>query len=104
MRLLLAGLFALYTGYAFAQSNCLPYAKMETVLKDKFQEEIVAAGVVLDVNLMPTGSVIEIYASPKGATWTVVETRGGQSCVKIAGRDWAQIPFVPSVLPLKQPV
>lgn len=66
-----------------AQPACTTHEQMVKQLESKYSERRVA------VALSEKGSLIEIYSSPDGATWTMVVTLiDGRSCILIAGKDW----------------
>lgn len=56
-------------------------------LDGKFDEAPVAAG------LAANGSVLEVFTSPDGITWTIVLTQpNGATCVMASGESWMGIP------------
>lgn len=68
---------------AQAPAACAAHAEIERQLERKFAERRIALA------LTEKGSLVEVYASPDGATWTVVVTLvDGRSCVLLAGQDW----------------
>ena len=45
-----------------------------------------------DVGINNIGSLVQIFLSPGGTTWSIVVTRGdGWGCVVTAGRDWRSV-------------
>ena len=82
----------LLTGAAFmaqpaaAQQAGVPRAEVVKALGDRFAEESVGLGIAQN------GSVIELFTSKDGATWTIVMTMpNGLSQVIAAGESWMQI-------------
>lgn len=73
-------------GQTLAQSAdpaCGPRAAMLEVLARRYGERPVAGGVTAE------GRLIEVLASPDGATFTVLLTDGrGASCLVLAGAGW----------------
>ncbi|MFQ5773482.1 MAG: hypothetical protein ACE5GS_03080 [Kiloniellaceae bacterium] len=68
---------------ARAQSVCTTHSAMAEQLKSKYAENRIA------VALTSKGSLVEVFSSADGATWTVVVTLiDGRSCILIAGEDW----------------
>lgn len=69
-----------------AAQTAMPHDRIETLLKARYGETPVARG------LMQNGWLIEVFASPKGDTWTIVfTTPEGVSRVGSAGVAWSQI-------------
>jgi hypothetical protein len=65
------------------QSRCGPREELVEVLRNKYRETPVAAGVTL------SGGLVELLAQPDGATWTImVTTPQGRSCLVAAGEGW----------------
>jgi hypothetical protein len=65
------------------QSRCGPRQELVEVLRKKYRETPVAAGVTL------SGGLVELLAQPDGATWTImVTTPEGTSCLVAAGEGW----------------
>ena len=76
-------------GAAWAEPQCSPRQVVIDYLLAEFQEQPVGAGVANN------GGVVEVLASPNGATWTILVTRAdGVSCMMAAGRDWQVLPLV----------
>lgn len=68
---------------ASAQSACFERAALLKHLSGKFEEAPVAAG------LAANGSVLEVFSSPDGVTWTIVLTQpNGATCVMASGESW----------------
>ena len=67
-----------------SQPWCEPRPELVKILKRDFNEEPISGG------LSTNGLVVEVFASPEGATFTVVITHPvlGQSCVVQAGFGW----------------
>ncbi len=85
--ILIAGL--LFAGWiAFppavqAQAVCGPRAEVVERLKNGFSEAPVSSG------LSSNGSMVEVFATPSGSSWTIVMTRpNGRSCLVAAGEGW----------------
>lgn len=71
---------------AFAQSACFERSALMKHLDGKFSEAPVAAG------LAANGSVIEVFSSADGNTWTIILTQpNGASCVMASGEAWMGI-------------
>ncbi|MFC4270998.1 hypothetical protein GQF03_04635 [Sneathiella chungangensis] len=68
---------------ASAQSVCFERTALLKHLSGKFEEAPVAAG------LAANGSVVEVFSSPDGLTWTIVLTQpNGATCVMASGESW----------------
>lgn len=79
-------LLALVPGQAIAQANCNTREAVERILRDKYQEQVVAAGIT------GQGHRIEIFASDDGASWSVViSTARGMACLAASGRNWRAV-------------
>jgi hypothetical protein len=90
---LLAAL-ALGSQPAAAMTPCGPRADFLKTLKDKFQEEGRALGMV------GKSSVMEIFTS-KAGTWTIMVTAPeGRSCIIAAGNSWEDMPPVKNLTSL----
>jgi len=73
---------------ASAQNACFERAALLKHLDGKFDEAPVAAG------LAANGSVLEVFTSPDGVTWTIVLTQpNGATCVMASGESWMGIPL-----------
>jgi len=90
---MLAGLFA--GAPAVASGVCMPRESLVKELSDKYSE---APIVIAPTNV---GVLLEVFASPGGATWTLAITRpDGISCIIMVGENWRKA--VPKVV--KAPV
>ena len=68
---------------ASAQNVCFERGALIKHLSGKFEEAPVAAG------LAANGSVLEVFSSPDGVTWTIVLTQpDGATCVMASGEAW----------------
>ncbi len=73
---------------ASAQNACFERGALIKHLDGKFSEAPVAAG------LAANGSVLEVFTSPDGVTWTIVLTQpNGATCVMASGESWMGIPL-----------
>lgn len=67
---------------------CHDAGEIAKQLSAKYKEAPVAFG------LQSNGNLLQIYASDKKSTWTVVSTSPtGQSCIVAAGKRWESLPF-----------
>jgi hypothetical protein len=67
---------------------CIPYPELRKALRGKYGENPVAFG------LHANGSLMQIFASNTGDTWTVVMTSPkGLSCIVAGGNDWYVLPM-----------
>lgn len=74
---------AFWPGNAIAQANCNTREAVERILRDKYQEQVVAIGIT------GQGHRMEVFASDDGATWSVVVTTPrGMACLAASGRNW----------------
>jgi hypothetical protein len=65
---------------------CGKAAAIAATLAERFGETPAGRG------LSATGSLLEVYASASGDTWTAVQVLPtGQACVIATGRDWQQL-------------
>ena len=85
----------LATASASAQSSegvrmpCHDAGEIAKQLSAKYKEAPVAFG------LQSNGNLLQIYASDKKNTWTVVSTSpAGKSCIVAAGKRWESIPLI----------
>jgi hypothetical protein len=63
--------------------QCTHRQIMASVLKERFQESPVAAGI------SEAGALVEIWATSDGQGWTMTITRpDGQICMVVSGRAW----------------
>jgi hypothetical protein len=89
VRLLIGLLLCLLSTPVFAQDQegpkCLPMDQMETTLAAEFNETRVAQGIRRDGR-----SMILVYVSPNGESWTVVIVSASDqmACVADYGGDW----------------
>jgi tetrahydromethanopterin S-methyltransferase subunit C len=66
---------------------CIAYAELRKALQGKYGESPVAFGVHAN------GSLMQVFASDAGDTWTVVMTSPkGISCIVAGGNDWYVLP------------
>ena len=66
---------------------CHSYSEIARQLGDRYREEQVAAGLQND------GTLLQVFASKDGDTWTVLSTSpDGTACVVAAGRGWQAEP------------
>jgi len=73
---------------ASAQNACFERGALIKHLGGKFDEAPVAAG------LAANGSVLEVFTSPDGITWTIVLTQpNGATCVMASGESWMGMPI-----------
>ncbi len=62
---------------------CHEYREVRRQLADRYGEAPVSAGV------RSTGELVEVFASPRRGTWTIVSTSpAGLACVLAAGKGW----------------
>lgn len=77
------------TAVAHAQSGCFPRADLVQHLASNFHEQPAAAG------LADNGSLLEVFASKDGETWTVVlSLPNGTACLVATGQQWQETPRV----------
>ena len=70
---------------AHAQIGCAPYSQMTDTLKVKFGESMLGMGIT------SAKSIVEIWASYKNGTWTVLLTNSdGLACIKASGTRWVE--------------
>ncbi len=78
---------AFFAFEAKAEAQCNTTESIRAQLGDKYKEKPVAAGV------MNNGSLIEVYTSEGGGTWSIVITGvNGISCLVSAGEGWRALP------------
>ncbi len=71
------------TGEAAPETVCFDRAALIAHLNGKFSETPIAAG------LAANGSMVEVFSSPEGDTWTIVLTGpDGATCVMTSGESW----------------
>jgi hypothetical protein len=67
---------------------CAPYGELRKALQGNYGENPVAFGVHAD------GSLMQVFASDAGDTWTVIRTSpDGISCIVADGNDWYVLPL-----------
>jgi hypothetical protein len=72
------------TGRA-AEPTCHRYDQVVTHLGRKYQEVPVGRG------LQTNGQLLQLFASRRTGTWTVISTKpDGTTCVVAAGEDWEE--------------
>jgi hypothetical protein len=80
---------------AFAQSSgpaCVKRADLIKHLEAKYHEAPAAVG------LADNGSLLEVFASKSGETWTVTVTMpNGISCMVATGQQWQDLPRVAQI-------
>lgn len=75
---------------------CAPRGEVVAALQNQFGERVVARGLSGD------GAMVELFATPDGATWTIVITLPGNvSCPGGAGRAWQAVVPSPKKMGLK---
>ena len=73
-----------------AQVPCAPRAELIAILQQRYDERAIGIGVV------STGAVLELWASRKGESWTIVVTLpSGQACVLAVGEAWQNLSASP---------
>jgi hypothetical protein len=88
LKYLLAASFIALPSLAYAQAGqrCADRDVIVKRLADKFVEQQVAVGITAN------GKMVEVLASPKGGTWSIVLTEpGGPSCFVAAGANWVTL-------------
>lgn len=96
--ILVAGIATMATA-AGAAPMCGNAAALHEALRSaEINEDIVGAGLAAKTG--DQEGYIEVFASPYGLTWTILEVRGDTACIIASGDNWVQIPFVP---PAKAP-
>ncbi len=72
---------------ANAQAVCLAHGDLVKQLSTKYAEEPMGIGLASD------GTVMQLFTSEDGNTWTLVRTLpDGTSCMMAGGEAWADIP------------
>jgi hypothetical protein len=67
---------------------CIPYPELRKALQGKYGESPIAFGVHAN------GSLMQVFASDAGDTWTVVMTSPkGISCIVAGGSNWNVLPL-----------
>ena len=74
------------TGPAYAQSQCGPLEDVLSILANKYTESTVAVG------MADNGMALQVIASPKGGSWTIIALRpDGIACILATGHDWSTV-------------
>ena len=90
---LLLGSFTMGSGPAWAQSAVAPRSQIVNVLSQRFAEVPAALGLAHD------GSLVEVFTSPDGSTWTMVLTQpNGMSQIIVEGQAWIDVEPATSVV------
>jgi hypothetical protein len=86
--LLLTGIFLISWPLAVqGQALCISRSDMAKELLEQFQEVPISIG-------LAGNKIIEIFASPRGKTFTIVfTTQQGITCPIVAGENWMNFPF-----------
>ena len=83
MTRLVAILALLWASQAAAQTNCADRTIVAERLTAKYNEHRIGTGVKDEFTLF------EVWASPKGETWTILKTQSnGISCIMAFGFGW----------------
>ena len=78
-----------YIPQSYAQTVCGERAKIAAYLSSNYSETLESMG------LSESGSVIEVYRSPKGS-FTILSTNpSGLTCLIVAGEAWEKLPIIP---------
>lgn len=78
-----AAIFMSWPAAAQQQSRCDARGALSAYLAGKYREATVA------IALTDDGRLLEVLASPDGATWSIILTPPeGPACVVATGRDW----------------
>ena len=85
---LIVALLALWpAGAQAAHNNCNPREEVATALEREYLE------VPVHMGLANNGTIVEVFASPNGETFTIVYTRpDGRTCGMVAGKNWENLP------------
>lgn len=87
MRCLLAAILLLFTFSANAQTLWSDREKVAEHLAAKYRENQISMGIAAD------GTLVEVFASARGETWTIVVTLpNGLSRVVASGINWLTLP------------
>ncbi|MEM6578016.1 MAG: hypothetical protein AAF678_05950 [Pseudomonadota bacterium] len=77
------------TGLPSYASNCADRDMIVERLKSKYHEELAAGGIQ---KAATTNAIVEVWASHKTGTFTVLLTRpSGVTCIMATGTDWHQM-------------
>lgn len=81
--LIAAAVVPLATAALAEPPRCLPRADLVTALETQFAESAVGMG------LESEASVVEIFRSDDGGSWTILQSfSNGMSCIVATGTDW----------------
>ena len=73
---------------SIATTLCATHDVIISHLEKRYKESPIAVGVA------DNGHLVEIFASEKGASWTLILTSpNGTSCLFAAGNNWQTFPF-----------
>ncbi len=75
---------------ASAAPICATHKEVTEQLANGFSEVPIA------IALTSGGNVIEVFSRGDRATWTIVMTKPGKSCIVAAGETWESLPELPS--------
>lgn len=76
---------------AFARQYCSPTSDLTNYLLARYAESPVSQG------LSAKGTLMEVFATKDGSSWTLVETLPtGVSCVRASGELWSDNPALAS--------
>ena len=90
---LLLGWFSIGSEPAWAQSAAAPRSQIVSVLSQRFAEVPAALGLAHD------GSLVEVFKSSDGSTWTMVRTTpNGMSRIMVEGQAWIDVAAETNVL------
>ena len=71
------------TSAAVVQVPCHEYREVKRQLGDRYEEAPVSIGA------QSNGNVLQVFASNKSGTWTIVSTApNGTACILAAGKGW----------------
>lgn len=71
-----------------AADNCAATGEVLDTLADKYGEHITAQGV------QNNGDILSVLTDPNDGSYTVIVSRGGQSCMVAAGADMVVNPLL----------
>jgi hypothetical protein len=82
-----AALLCIPTAQAQQAPACVKRADLLKHLSEKYQEVPAAVG------LGDNGSLLEVFATADGSTWTVaISMPNGVACMVATGQDWRDVP------------